>query len=112
MAYMAEKQGKKAEAYDALQWWVESRMWYEKDTGKGVKREWTPVREVLARDVPGKDIESDCEERSVVKKTVVNALKWGHADNLCVVWYDHKLKKYQAHAACVAWDAKGLILLD
>lgn len=99
----------KGKGYDALHFWIEARMWYVKDNMPA--DEWTPLAAVLARDVYGKKVQTDCEERCVVKKNVVNRLGWGIANNLCVYGLDAKGKPW-GHAVCVAWDKKGLLVMD
>lgn len=112
----------KGKDLDALHFWVEARMWYQKDGTKPWRQNWTPLEQVLARDVPGKDVETDCEERGIVKKFVINKLGWGRAHNL-VVWADNHTmdtgadKRTWCHAACLARDLTisdfaGLILMD
>jgi hypothetical protein len=108
LAYM------KGKDTNALHFWVETRMWYQRDGGKPWRQNWTPIEQVLARDVPGSDIETDCEERSIVRKHVINGLGWGHAENL-VVWADNDTMAgglTWCHAACLAWLPKELALLD
>lgn len=112
----------KGKDLDALHFWVQTRMWYETDNAKPWRQNWTPLREVLARDVYGSEIESDCEERAIVKKYVVNELRWGVAYNL-VVWADNDTmgtgadKRTWCHAVCLVkeWTGRafcGVVLMD
>lgn len=109
----------KGKDLDALHFWCETRMWYTPDDGKPWRQNWTPIREVLARDVYGSEIESDCEERGVARKFVVNELGWGRAYNL-VVWADNDKRadgSIWCHAACLVkeWTGRafcGIVLMD
>ena len=44
----------------------------------------------------------------MAKARVINALKWGHAEILCTQC-QNVLKN---HAVCIAWDAKGIRVMD
>ena len=93
-----------------LEFWVEARMWYVAD--RAPADEWTPIEQVLARDVRGNEIQTDCEERCVVKKNVVNKLNWGFADNLCVYGPSPVDGKETGHAICVVWQTGKISVMD
>ena len=95
--------------YDDLQFYVETRFWYVSDNTPA--DEWTPMTAVLARDVYGNKIQTDCEERCVTRKNVVNVLGWGLSKNLCVYGRDAKGEPW-GHAVCVVWDKKAFLVMD
>jgi len=112
LAYMRQKQGKRPEAYEFLQYWVSMRCWYTSDSRPDDN--WKPIEQILAKDATG-EMGDDCEGMSTIKKTVINDLGWGHAEHL-VVWADHDTMRGGlpwCHAVCITQDkGPGVLLQD
>lgn len=116
LAYMRQKQGKKKEAFDFLQYWVSMRCWYRSDSKPGDN--WRPLAQILAKDKDG-NMGDDCEGMSTIKKAVVNGLGWGQAVHLGVTAADSVMGPERlpwCHAACLVYNPQptrsGLLLLD